>query len=172
MKFELYILLAALVVMDNFFGSVASGDEEYKCYSESLALFTDMSNNGANKTYHVCPGTIWKTGEYDQRTNTFVNGVYPVEIMHSDTKVLCGRHGNSGDNCTIISQAAGVEIINPYYYQKGPKEFVHLQNLLIQGFTFTGQSTNSHIIYSFPLFLGEVDLTVRDCKFIVSLCED
>ena len=172
MKLEFSILLVALVIMNNFLGSVASGHANYTCYSDSLALFTDMSNNGANKTYHICPNTMWSIGDYDSRTNKFVDGDWPVVIMHSDTKVLCGPHGHVADNCTIISKATGVEIINAYYYNKGPAKFLALQNILIQGFTFTGQSTNSHIIYSYYVFLSEVDLTVRDCKFIVSVCDD
>lgn len=166
MKLEFSILLVALVIMNNFLGSVASGHANYTCYSDSLALFTDMSNNGANKTYHICPNTMWSIGDYDSRTNKFVDGDWPVVIMHSDTKVLCGPHGHVADNCTIISKATGVEIINAYYYNKGPPKFLALQNILIQGFIFTGQSTNSHIIYSYYVFLSEVDLTVRDCKFI------
>ncbi len=163
---SLGFVILSLLICTNFHSA-----SSYSCYNDTESLNEAIFISGeSQKTYHICAGTKIKTGNFDNNQDKYVNGSHPIIMAYSGIKVLCGAHGNVEDNCVFSNGETGVEIIHPGYYKPPVDSVIMLNNLYIEGFTFS-ELTNVPI-YSYYAALGGVDITMKNCKFLVSFCND
>jgi len=156
MKF--YVLLS---IVANIFSDKSHSCDAMTCYDSSLKLYDDMSGSSSiNKTFHVCPDTTWYPGtEWDNKTYYYetngIKGDQPLSFAQSGSKVLCGPNGDLKDNCTLVGGMKGAEA-----WSLGQE----MTDLLIQGFTFTGDA--NRMVESVADSLSYVDLTIKNCHFV------
>ena len=140
----------------------------YTCYNDTQTL-NQILLNGGTGTYHICANTIINTGVYGGVIDSWENGSFPILMVNSGIKILCGENGSVENNCVFRDGVTGFEIINSGWYTNpatGPTGVAFLPDLHIEGFTFSGLALP---IYSYPVLLNLVGLTVKNCKFVVSL---
>ena len=91
-----------------------------------------------------------------------------MSIWNPNVIILCGDDGNSVNNCTFTGGTFQIEIY-PEYLEDSNNVSLSLENILVQGITFTNVSEENIILYGNND--GEdinMDVTINDCLFHVS----
>jgi len=163
MNFGLSKFVVAVLLFCNNVKSASS----YTCHNDTQTL-NQILMNGGTGTYHICANTTIDAGVFDSQQG-WVDGSFPVLMVNSGIKILCGENGSVENKCVFRDGDTGFEIINSGWYTNpatGPTGVAFLPGLHIEGFTFTGLALP---IYSYPVLLNQVGLTVKNCKFVDNL---
>ena len=164
------ISTSALVILSTLLCNNFHCASSFLCYNDTVSLNEAIFTSGElQKTYHICAGSKIKTGNFDYNEDKYVNGSHPIIMAYSGIKILCGPHGNVEDSCIFFNGDTGVEIIHPGYYKPPVNSVIMLKDLHLEGITFS--ELTSRPIYSYFAGLKGVDITVKNCKFIVSFCK-
>mmetsp|Transcript_15794 Transcript_15794/g.28723 ORF Transcript_15794/g.28723 Transcript_15794/m.28723 type:complete len:474 (-) Transcript_15794:232-1653(-) len=148
------ILLGILVAATNQSG--ASAAECVQRLSEIIiatgkAIANDPSDVSEVMTFHLCPNTTYELN--------YPEGNQYISLVRPNVHILCGEDGSSANNCILDAENSNVHVVSNFYDKPPEDQVIYiLENIVISGMTFTGNSMQASIYVSVP---GEV--TFYDC---------
>ena len=112
------------------------------CFFSTQAMLNAQRLDPPLKTLTICPNTNITIGiPADFTFENWVNGDFPLSVLHDDVTIQCGQEGKSSDNCVLYG--GWMQIIttvnNPFAF---PGTKVSTHNLTIRGLTFSGSLTS------------------------------
>lgn len=150
------------------------------CYSDPLAIqliLLDLYNEGGNNeqfTFIFCPNTNIYPYELDSLVSSqhdllgtkydFSSGShFPLTIFIPNVHFKCGYNANINNNCTFHGGFNQINIQRKIDIVEEPLENTSAENIVIEGFRFTGTSRSSISVRNIT-----GSLTLRNCHFYVS----
>ena len=134
-----------------------------------MAAERKVTDTSIPRTYKMCSNSIATIANYNYETFTFEdNALKALSIWNPNVIILCGDDGNSANNCTFTGGTFQIEIY-PDDLADSNNVSLSLENILVQGITFTNVSEENIILYGNND--GEdinMDVTINDCLFHVS----
>jgi hypothetical protein len=124
-----------------------------------LAETTQVEDESIERTYTLCPNTIFQVGTAQLSNfgavNAIVGGQLPI-VVRSNARVLCGVDGSRANNCTIRDGSFGF-LSNDY----GVPGSIMQDQVHIQGISFVN--------VTIPVALYTItNITLEDCLFEAS----
>jgi len=122
---------------------------EYPCYASTWQLLeAQLSDEPTPDAYILCPGTRIKVGSFHNpaaEDYSIMNGDYPIMAIRENITIQCGDDGRHENDCVLDGGFMHVLTLQEFPGLDG-RGFVYrgtVDNLKIQGITFTGIATDS-----------------------------
>jgi len=126
-----------------------------------------VTDTTKKRVYRMCKGTTSKIAQYDWRRKTFMvkdGGMRALRIWNPNVEIRCGWKDD--DDCIFTGGDFHIEILDAKHVSR---EFTRygLENISIQGFTFTGTKTSNILIYGTQKTITNkgTSVTVKNCVF-------
>lgn len=115
---------------------------------------SDVKDSTVQRTYVLCPDTVFRVGSRHDQDGTPLGGSYPIILGRSNIRVLCGANGSFDNGCEVINGVVQVAHFDEFGNNNGP-----IANALVQGISFSGASAINALVS------GTGDVVFRDCVF-------
>lgn len=161
-RFSLFLVLlikSSSAMMDGAPDCISNLDDinfvEYEVPPDQV-----MANT--TREYILCPGFSQYVARVDDNSDPVEPGSFSL-FLRSNAIVKCGNDGARSNNCTITGNAGMETVYDPFLDEAYGEAGKVLENILVQGITFTNFFTRAVQLWGYT---GNVRF--EDCAFLVS----